>query len=109
MITERSINKRITALFDERGKGEELGFNRKSWYQYKQQFTAGKLSLGKKLEILNAAGLLKLQKQAEPVKPLGTGGVSRIYWADIDQFDALSPDSVNNSGDNVKDQRSGRP
>lgn len=103
MITERSINKRIAALFDERGKGEELGFNRKSWYQYKQQFTAGKLSLGKKLEILNAAGLLKLQKQAEQVNPLGTGGVNRIYWADIDQLDALPPDSVNNSGDNVKE------
>lgn len=77
MIQTTRINTALTDLFATRGKGEELGINRKSWYQYKQLFTQGKLSRGKQLEILEAAGLLSLRVPREASE--SKGGVSFVY------------------------------
>jgi len=84
MIQTTRINTALTDLFATRGKGEELGINRKSWYQYKQLFKQGKLSRGKQLEILDAAGLLSLRVPQEAKQP--TGGVKSVLMVDYNEM-----------------------
>lgn len=60
MITEQEVNSIMDKLFATYGKGSELGIDKNRWNQYKIQHKKGRLSLGKKLEILNLADKLDL-------------------------------------------------